>query len=53
MELADKIALVNDLIKENEEATIREYLDALKEIESIEYREVLRNAIQSIQKHRA
>lgn len=36
MTLSDKIQLVNDLIRENSEITIAEYLDALQEIEIIE-----------------
>jgi len=36
MTLADKVRLVEDLIRENEDATIREYLDCLKEIEQVE-----------------
>lgn len=33
--LTDKIKLINDLIKENRDATIRDYLDVVKDIELV------------------
>lgn len=55
MELADKIKLIDDLIREDPEHTIRDYLEYLNEIEGIERREEIRRAIQNLgmQKYRA
>lgn len=36
MELEDKIKMIDQLIKENPDNTIRDYLDLLKEVETIE-----------------
>lgn len=36
MNLKDKIKLCNDLIKENEESTIKDFIEAVNEIEGIE-----------------
>lgn len=37
MTLCEKISLVNNLIKENPEVTIKEYLDTVQEIEGIRH----------------
>lgn len=36
MTLADRIKLVNDMIRENPDSTIKEYLELVKDIEEIE-----------------
>jgi hypothetical protein len=36
MTLTDKIKMVDDLIKENRDATIRDYLELLREMREIE-----------------
>jgi hypothetical protein len=43
MTLAAQISLIDDLIKENGDVTIRDFLDLLAEIESIEAPRIVTN----------
>lgn len=36
MTLPDQILLINDLIRENREATVRDYIETLKDVERVE-----------------